>query len=275
MRASATIHDINRGATRELPIQTGWHAATRAASPSDHPLRATRRPGVVYFETARVQELAGLAEAAYAISSLQALIGGVNDVQIFGFLMSRMDAVGWFAVGCRETAGDRAVSLQPSAPGHSGAGWRADAATYDAHDCNHRTGLKPVRSHLIWHVVLLIARLGPIANRPILPQRGGQQALHLAIQPPHVHHAPEEPRECRAGFEGPTTALLSLALNLLPSHRIMTSPQSIVAQSGPTARKLPGIQGAGMATHLCLLAGRNRTKFCTSQLGHGKTQRSA
>ena len=88
------------------------------------------RAGVVYLKTSRVQELVALAKAAYVNSTFQALIGGVNDVQIFGLLMSRMSAVGWFAVGCRGTNGGKGEGDLPT----DTAGWQADAATYDAHD---------------------------------------------------------------------------------------------------------------------------------------------
>jgi len=79
-------------------------------------LRPPRNPetGVIALRPASpaVSRLVRLARAAYTTDSLRRLIGGVNDVQIFGFLMQTLAAaptaradeaalrLGWFAVGC-------------------------------------------------------------------------------------------------------------------------------------------------------------------------------
>jgi len=142
--------------------------------------------GIIFLNVARTQELVWLARNAYSNTRYQALIGGVNDVQVFGFLLARMVDVGWFAVGCRSSvSADRKASRS----------WLADSVAYDPH---------------------------------------GYQYC---------------PSEASSKSQVSPFNLLEYITHL-KNH------------SGPTGRQLPGIHGAGMASHFCLLAGRNRSLMC-------------
>ena len=78
--------------------------------------------GILYFDVDGARLLLHRARATYENSSLQALCGGVNDVQVLSFhmraLAERGLRVGRFAVGCRPAA--------PPLPR-----WAADAQGYD------------------------------------------------------------------------------------------------------------------------------------------------
>lgn len=137
------------------------------------------------LDVTRTQELAWLAKSVYLRHELRGLIGGVNDVQIFGFLLARMDDVGWFAVGCRANSKDSTAKAERPQ-------WLVESASYDAHAYQYCPGVA------------------------------------TSVSP----------------------------FNLL---RYITHLKN---HSGPTARKLPGIEGAGMANHFCLVAGRNRSAIC-------------
>mmetsp|Transcript_28527 Transcript_28527/g.69478 ORF Transcript_28527/g.69478 Transcript_28527/m.69478 type:complete len:420 (-) Transcript_28527:70-1329(-) len=160
---------------------TKYSVVTIGARPPHNP-----ETGIIFLNVARTQELVWLARNAYSNTRYQALIGGVNDVQVFGFLLARMVDVGWFAVGCRSSvSADRKASRS----------WLADSVAYDPH---------------------------------------GYQYC---------------PSEASSKSQVSPFNLLEYITHL-KNH------------SGPTGRQLPGIHGAGMASHFCLLAGRNRSLMC-------------
>ena len=81
--------------------------------------------GILVLDSSRTQELVWLAKEAYRNEVLRTHAGGVNDIQIFGFLFAAGSwSVGWFAVGCRD-------KHRCSAPG-SQCSWMRDSLPYKA-----------------------------------------------------------------------------------------------------------------------------------------------
>ena len=112
----------------QQPLNAGfWSFVTRFAVATI----GSREPhhpetGILVLDSTRTQELVWLAKQAFTDTSLASLIGGLNDVQIFGFLLARMGPTGWFAVGCRSPRW-LAHGYPMNAP------WLIDARSYETH----------------------------------------------------------------------------------------------------------------------------------------------